>query len=667
MKSRSDAADALAALQNKLAGFGDTSVRKTYYPELQQRLEELERFKAFIDNSNDAILLAEASTGCIVDVNDSASRQMGWSRDELLERSLFDISDLRESPAAKTLISSPEEGDERTLTVTDLHRKDGGRFCAELTLNRMHFRDRAYVLAVARDISQRRAVEEALRESEEFLKKIVENIPAVVFAKEAEDLRFVAINKAGEELLGFSREELLGRNNYDLFPEAQAEFFTLKDRQTLERGELVEIPEEVVQTKSGDRILRTKKIPLFDNQGKALYLLGISEDITERKHLEEKLLQSQKMEAIGQLAGGVAHDFNNILMVILGYASMLKRDAVLDAPQMEQVQHILDAADKAAQLTSGLLAFSRKQVMKPRTVNLNDVILHVEKFLSRIIGEDLQLKSILCDDYLFVNIDSGQIEQVLINLATNARDAMPKGGSLTIETDIQQLDELFVQANGFGEPGPYAVISVSDTGTGMDEETRRKIFEPFFTTKELGKGTGLGMSIVYGIIKQHNGFINVYSEPQLGTTFRVYLPLSATCALADDQRQGAAPPSGGPETIMVVEDESALRQLLEKILTSFGYRVILAPNGREAAVRFAAERGGVDLILMDMIMPGMSGRDACNAIRELDPGAKVLYMSGYTMDVIKTRDVLEKGTELLMKPVRPLELLSKVREMLDRP
>ncbi|HBA87783.1 MAG TPA: hybrid sensor histidine kinase/response regulator [Geobacter sp.] len=667
MKNPSDPPDALEALRRKLAGLGDASVRKTYYPELQERLEELERLRAFLDHSNDAIFLVEVVTGRIVDVNDSASSQMGWSRDELLQRSLFDVSGLQEDPAAQSLIRSPEaEGSVRELIVADLYRRDGGRFCAELTLNRMQFRDRAYVLAVARDITRRMAVEEALRESEEFLKNIVDNIPAMVFAKDVDTLRFVTINKAGEELLGYSREEILGKSNFDLFPPEQAEFFSSKDRETLEKGELVEIPEEVITTRNGDAILRTKKIPLLDDQGKARYLLGIAEDITERKHLEEKLLQSQKMEAIGQLAGGVAHDFNNILMVIMGYGSILKNEGGLEPRQSEHVQHIMDAADKAAQLTTGLLAFSRKQVIKPQTADLNEVILHVGKFLSRIIGEDVRLKSVLSELDLSVEIDRGQIEQVLVNLATNARDAMPRGGLLTLETSLQRLDEPFVETNDFGEPGPYAVITVSDTGVGMDEATRRKIFEPFFTTKETGKGTGLGMSIVYGIIKQHNGFINVYSEPDLGTTFRIYLPISPTSPLATAEPPVAEAAPGGAETVMVVEDEANLRLLLESILTGAGYRVMVAEDGLVAVEKFAENRDQVALILMDMIMPGMSGKDACRAIREINPAVKVLYTSGYTMDIIKSRDFVDDGTELLMKPVRPLELLKKIREMLDK-
>ncbi len=545
MKNHSDSPDSLDALQKKLAGFGEFSVRKTYYPELQQRLEEL-------------------------------------------------------------------------------------------------------------------------RESEAFLKNIVDNIPAMVFVKDAAELRYVALNKAGEDLLGYSREELLGKTDRDIVPEEQAAFFTGKDREVLTRGNLVEIPEETVKTRSGeDRILRVKKIPLYDSEGTARYMLGIAEDITDRKHLEEQLLQSQKMEAIGQLAGGVAHDFNNILMVIMGYGQMLSRDLALDAHQKEKVELIIEASDKAALLTRGLLTFSRKQEMTPRVVNLNDVVQQVHKFLARIIGEDVQLTPKPDTSELLVKIDSGQIEQVLINLATNARDAMPKGGLLTIGTGLMDVDASFVQANGYGKTGRYALISVSDTGSGMDEKTRSRIFEPFFTTKEVGKGTGLGMSIVYGIVKQHHGFINVYSEPGIGTTFRIYIPLIDKGLAEDESVVMPTPPKGGSETILVAEDDAAVLMLTEEILTSFGYLVIPAEDGEDAVEKFKVHRDTIKLILMDIIMPKKNGKEAYREIRQLDADVKIIYSSGYTLDIIQSRDVLDEGAELIMKPVQPLELLRKVRELLD--
>jgi two-component system, cell cycle sensor histidine kinase and response regulator CckA len=666
MKNRSEAAE-LAALREKLAGLGECSVRKTYYPELQQRIDQLERFKAFIDHSNDAIFLVEVPTGRIVDVNDSASRQMGWSREEFLATSLLEVSALGESAVAEELIMAPTEQDGgRALAVSELRKKQGGSFPAELTLNRMRFRDKAYVLAVARDVSERLSAEEALRNNEDYLKNVVDNIPAMVFAKDATDLRYVTFNRAGEDLLGFTKEEFLGKNDYDFFPREQAQFFIDTDRMTLDRGDLLEIPEETIKTKSGkDLILHTKKIPLFDGQGRVRFLLGISEDVTARKHLEEQLLQSQKMEAVGQLAGGVAHDFNNILMVIMGFGAMLKSDPSLIPDQKDKVEQILEAADKAAQLTSSLLTFSRKQVMRLRTANLDDIIQQVQRFLVRVIGEDVLLKYIPSEEELFLKVDSGQIEQVLINLATNARDAMPKGGLLTIEISQQTVDQLFVEANSFGDPGRYAVISVSDTGIGMDEPTKIRIFEPFFTTKELGKGTGLGMAIVYGIVKQHNGFINIYSEPQVGTTFRIYLPLVRMDA-AVEEIADFEPPGRGTETILVAEDEPALRALLERILTDHGYRVILAEDGQDAVDKFREVKDTVGLVLMDMIMPRMSGKAACDAIRKIVPETRVAYTSGYTADIIKTRDVLDEGTELIMKPLQPIELLRKIREILDR-
>jgi two-component system, cell cycle sensor histidine kinase and response regulator CckA len=539
MKNRSDERGDLESLQKKLAGFGEFSVRKTYYPELQRRLDELERFKAFIDHSHDAIFLVEVPTGRIVDVNDSASRQLGWDRDELMERSLLDLFTGEEGAKAVQLIQSPaQQGGDRALEVVYLLQKEGGRLPVELTLDRMRFQDRAYVLAVGRDI-------------------------------------------------------------------------------------------------------------------------------TERMHLQEQLLQAQKMEAVGRLAGGVAHDFNNILMVILGFGSMLAGDESLEPRHKEKVAQIMTAAERAAQLTSSLLTFSRKQVMKLSRADLNEVVLQMERFLARIIGEDISLSSSLAAGEIFANVDRGQIEQVLANLATNARDAMPRGGVLRIETSRQTVDELFVQANKFGEPGAYAVISVSDTGIGMDEKTRTRIFEPFFTTKETGKGTGLGMSIVYGIIKQHNGFINVYSEPGVGTTFRIYLPFSDAPGADEELPAGAEPPRGGTETILVAEDEPDLRGLLEGLLTDYGYRVILAEDGLDAVEKFRNEPGKIGLVLMDMIMPRMSGKEAFDAIRKLDPEVRVAYTSGYTSDIIKSRDVLDEGTELIMKPVQPMELLRRIRAILD--
>lgn len=506
---------------------------------------------------------------------------------------------------------------------------------------------------------------EELRESEAFLKNIVDNIPAMVFVKDSDELRYQAINKAGEELLGYSREELLGRNDYDFFPREQADFFTSKDREVLSEGKLVEIAEYVVKTRcGGNRILHTKKIPLYDHKGKARYMLGISEDITVRKHLEEQLLQSQKMEAVGQLASGVAHDFNNILMVIMGYGSMLKVDQTIDDQQRNKIELIIDAAEKASQLTRNLLEFGRKQQFKPRLADINDIVIHIRKFLTRIIGEDVQIRTTVATDSLVADVDSGQIEQVLINLATNARDAMPKGGRLTIETELWPAAPQFA---GEDIPaGRCVCISVSDTGSGMDETTKNRIFEPFFTTKEPGKGTGLGMSIVHGIVKQHNGFIEVVSEPDAGTTFRIYLPLAVLRPVAVEQFHPTLIPGGNGETILVVEDDHTVAAMVQEILIEYGYQVILAADGQEAVKIFTAERDRIRLVLMDLVMPRMNGKKASGKMRKLDPGIRVIYTSGYTRDVIESRDARVDEGSLLMKPIPPFELLQRVRETLDR-
>lgn len=506
-----------------------------------------------------------------------------------------------------------------------------------------------------------------LARSERFLKNIVDNIPAIVFAKEATELRYVIFNKAAEERLGYPFETMLGKTDFDIFPTEQAESFLQQDREVLAKGVLVEIAEETVKTSRGDDlILHTKKIPLFDDNGTPQYLLGISEDITVRKRLEEQLLQSQKMEAIGQLAGGVAHDFNNILMVIMGYADVLKSDNNLDDQHQQKVQKILSAAEKASKLTHNLLTFSRKQVMKTRVANLNEIVLHIQEFIGRIIGEDIQLASILSADGLLVDVDSAQIEQVLINLATNARDAMPDGGRLTIETGRQSIDTSSAQGNECCLAGNYAWVSVSDTGIGMEETTRQKIFEPFFTTKEPGRGTGLGMAIVYGIIRQHKGFIKLSSEKNIGTTFRIYLPLISSGLAENELDERQVLPRGGTETILVAEDEAEVRALVYDILTGSGYRVILAVDGQDAVEKYTAQCAEIKLVLMDSIMPRLSGKAAAEQISRQAPGAKILFISGYTMDFIRNRDLLDDRIELIMKPVLRYDLLHKVREMLDR-
>jgi PAS domain S-box-containing protein len=505
---------------------------------------------------------------------------------------------------------------------------------------------------------------EELRESEAFLKNIVDNIPAMVFVKDSDELRYQTINKAGEELLGYSREELLGKNDYDFFPREQADFFTSKDREVLSEGKLVEIAEYAVKTRcGGNRILHTKKIPLYDHNGKARYMLGISEDITVRKHLEEQLLQSQKMEAIGQLASGVAHDFNNILMVIMGYGSILKADQAIDDQQRNKIELIMDAAEKASQLTRNLLEFGRKQQFKPRLADINDIVIHIRKFLTRIIGEDVQIRTTVATDSFVADVDSGQIEQVLINLATNARDAMPKGGLLTIETELWSTALPFAGENA--PTGRYVRISVSDTGSGMDETTKNRIFEPFFTTKEPGKGTGLGMSIVHGIVKQHNGFIDIVSAPDAGTTFRIYLPLAVLRPVATEQVRPTITPGGNGETILVVEDDHTVAAMVQEILVGHGYQVILAADGQAAVEAFTAQRDRIRLVLMDLVMPRMNGKKAAGKMRELDPDICVIYTSGYTRDVIESRGATVNEGCLLMKPIPPFELLQRVHEALD--
>jgi two-component system cell cycle sensor histidine kinase/response regulator CckA len=391
----------------------------------------------------------------------------------------------------------------------------------------------------------------------------------------------------------------------------------------------------------------------------------VSRDITEKKRLEAQFLQSQKMETVGQLAGGIAHDFNNLLTVINGMSELVLAEVGTDVPMHADVQEILHAGQRAATLTHQLLAFSRQQILEPRVLNFNTVVAGTESLLRRLLGEDIDLVVALTPDVGHVKVDPGQIEQVITNLAVNARDAMPRGGHLTIETRNVKADEDYARQHGMVvPPGSYTMLAVSDSGVGMDEATRARIFEPFFTTKGPGKGTGLGLSTVYGIVKQSHGFIWADSEVGRGTSFRIYLP-QVTEAAGSDRPAPAVVSSSGTETILLVEDNAGLRKLATRLLARAGYTVLGAATGEEALLVLERHDAPVHLLLTDVVMPGMSGRDLAERLAQTRPGMKVLYMSGYTSDTIVRHGVLDGKVPFLNKPLTAAALLRKVREVLD--
>jgi signal transduction histidine kinase len=391
--------------------------------------------------------------------------------------------------------------------------------------------------------------------------------------------------------------------------------------------------------------------------------LVLARDVTTRRHLEEQLRQSQKMEAVGRLAGGVAHDFNNLLTAILGYCQLLERQLADQESLQSDVQEIRRAGERAASLTQQLLAFSRKQVLRAALVDVNVLVADLEKMLRRMIGEDIELVTVLRDDAALVRADPNQFEQVILNLAVNARDAMPQGGRLTIETACVELDDAYAREHLPALPGRYVMLAVTDTGAGIDAETRTHLFEPFFTTKGVGRGTGLGLATVYGIVKQFGGYIWVYSEPGHGSTFKIYLPEAR-----DEREPRAAPPPaprGGSETVLLVEDEATVRALARKALRAHGYTVLEARAGAEALDVRAGHAGPVHLLLTDVVMPGMSGRELAERITRAHQGTRVLYMSGYTDDAVLRHGVLERGTAYIQKPFTPDVLARRVREVLD--
>jgi PAS domain S-box-containing protein len=513
---------------------------------------------------------------------------------------------------------------------------------------------------------QRARQRDALQSQERLLRQIIDANPSLIFVKDWNG-RFVLVNQATAQVYGTTVDSLVGKTDADFNRNMEeVAHFLRDDRDVMSSGKSKLIAEEPVTNPAGEtRWFQTIKVPLRSPAEGTATLLGVATEITERKRLEEQLLQSQKMEAVGQLAGGVAHDFNNILTAIVGYTDLLAAELGSNVRQLEDLEEIRKAARRAAALTRQLLAFSRKQVLEPRIIDVNGVVLNLDKMLRSLISENIALKTDLADNLAAARADPNQIEQVIMNLAINARDAMPDGGTVTIETRNATLDDTYSAQHVSVIPGEYVMLAVTDTGCGMDAKTQSRIFEPFFTTKPPGRGTGLGLSTVYGIVKQSGGNIWLYSELGKGTTFKIYLP--AIAALPEDigtvAPAEAAPRGGG--TVLVVEDDEQLRRLTHRALASQGYTVLEADRGSTALDIARRHKGHIDLLLTDVIMPDTNGRKLAETIRAVRPGLRVLYMSGYPDGAIASHGMLEPGVAYLAKPFTTEAVTRRVREVLE--
>ncbi|HYA31941.1 MAG TPA: PAS domain S-box protein, partial [Thermodesulfovibrionales bacterium] len=600
--------------------------------------------------------------GNFIEFNEAAHMHLGYTREEFAKLHIADIDSSQSPEEIQASIREVLSRGEAEFEVK--HKTKGGEVRDVRVITRaMPLSGRTVFYTIWRDITEFRRANVALRESEHFLQTIIETEPECVKLLSA-DGTVLKMNRAGLSMVeADSPEQVIGKSVYGLVsPEYHQAFMDLNEG--ILQGRAGSLEFEMVGMRGRRLWLETRSVPLRNDRNEIIAILGITRDITERKKLEEQLRQAQKMEAIGQLAGGVAHDFNNILTAIMGYAGMLQIKMDENNPLKEDVEEIISSAERASQLTQNLLAFSRKQALSPKPINLNEVVANVESLLLRIIGEDIELRITISEPDLTVMADKGQIEQVLMNLCTNARDAMPDGGTLTIETGRAEVGQEHLRKHGPGKPGVYARITVSDTGEGMDEKTRERIFEPFFTTKELGKGTGLGLALVYAIVKQNEGYIDVRSEPHKGSSFVISLPIIQS-EVEKAKTVGTDLPTGGPETILLAEDDRDVRRLTKEVLEKFGYKVIEAQDGEEAVTTFRQHKETVRLLVFDVVMPKKNGLEAYEEIRKIRPEIAVLFTSGYTDKVAFKPGTLAERVYFSEKPISPRKLLHKVRELLD--
>ena len=621
------------------------------------------RYRRLFEAAKDGILILAADTGCIVDVNPFMTELTGYTRQDFLGKHLWEIGPFKDTAASKDSFAELRAQDYVRYEDLPLKTSDGRTVDVEFVSNVYPVDGAKVIQCNIRDITARKQIENDLRMRDRAIQAVSQGI--LISDPRATDHPIVYASPGVTRLTGYEPEEIVGRNcrflqGKDTDPASVA---SLRDAVREERSCVVEL---VNYRKDGVAFWNNVALsPVRDDKGVLTNFVGVQADVTARRQLEAQFLQAQKMDAVGRLAGGVAHDFNNLLSVVLCYAEMIASDLKAGDPMQADLEEIRTAGLRAADLTKQLLAFSRQQVFEAKVLNLNEVLGGMQKMLGRLLGADVEVTILPALGLGNVKADPGQLEQIVMNLAVNARDAMLAGGHLTIETANVELDADYASAHHEVLPGSYVELAVSDTGTGMDRATLARIFEPFFTTKDQGKGTGLGLATVFGIVKQSGGHIFVYSEPGKGTAFKIYLPRVGAAAAAATLERSAPETERLGGTILLVEDEEQVRSIARTILRRQGYVVLDAPNGGEALLICEQHAATIDLLLTDVVLPRMSGRQLAERLMPLRPTMKVLYMSGYTDDAILQHGIIDSGVAFLQKPITPTSLTRMVRVVLQ--
>lgn len=622
--------------------------------------ESEERYRLLFESNPQPMYVYDLETLGFLAVNDAAVRQYGYSHDEFKSMKL---TDLRLPEDVPQLLAKIPTIPASVVTSGPLrHRKkDGTVIYVETISYGIFFASRPGRLVLAKDVTEQKRLEEQLRK----LSHAVEQSPSIIIITDVKG-NIEYVNPKFTQVTGYAFEEVRGQNSRFLKssqtpPEEYKNLWDTITNGGEWRGEFHN------KKKNGELYWEFASIsPITNQAGITTHFLAVKEDITERKRLEEQLRQSQKMEAVGTLAGGVAHDFNNLLTAILGNLELVKLKAMKGEPVETPLEEIAHVTNRAALLTQQLLAFSRRQILQPVPLNLNDSVYNMNNILPRLLGEHIELELRLEGKLCLVKADPTQMEQVIMNLCINARDAMPKGGKLIIKTQNTVLDDSYTKSHPWVQRGGYVLLEVDDSGCGMDKSTLERIFEPFFTTKEPGKGTGLGLSMVYGIVKQHQGYINVYSEPGQGSSFKIYLPCLREALVVEAIKEEAPRSVAGKETILLAEDEEYLRETIRQILEMYGYTVLTAKDGKEAVDLYEQQKDQIDLVILDAVMPQMGGMEAAGFINAINPSQKILFSSGYSAEGIHRTFTIGTDLHFIQKPYTAQALAQKVREVLEK-